>query len=89
MDSIKQIEERYDEIISFLQEKKKEYLEENPDINEFEAEDEVIDDYLNYFDDQTYVLGHALINGYIKAWKDFHWVEISDMLASDMRTEEH
>lgn len=74
----------YEELVSDLRERKRLELEEEPDLEPYEARARALDNGLMYYADQAYVLAYALTTGVIQWGEPVEWEAIYDMLTSDM-----
>ena len=82
------IEKYYEELIESIAERVLDYDNINEE-NEIDYINESIDSGLIFYQDQAYVLAHALLQGYIKFYAEFNWDEIYQMLLDDVSEEFH
>ena len=78
----------YEELIESIAECVLDYDDINEE-NEIDYINEAIDSKLIYYQDQAYVLAHALLEGYVSFYGDFNWDEIYQMLLDDVIEEFH
>ena len=78
----------YEELIESIAERVLDYDDINEE-NEIDYINEAIDSAFIYYQDQAYVLAHALLEGYVSFYGDFNWDEINQMLFDDVSEEFH
>lgn len=78
----------YTQVVKAMKERKQAEIEEEPDIEPYEAEARALDNGLMYYVDQAYVVAQALLSGRIEWGKEVDWQDVYDMLIEDMNSEE-